>query len=509
MALSGNFNTGSVTGFGVTIYFTFRWTATQNIRANTSTISWSLTSYTDPSGYSRGVRKVQIEADGARVFTQEWSYNSMKSCTYGTVVSSGSFTVSHNEEGQKTVGIVARVNVGNSNANSFNAIGSGSYVLDTIPRASEITCASPVAMNSSQTVTVTQKSTSFSHILQVRTSSSGSYTEIGRGTATKNYTWTVPDTSTAVTTTDRTTYTLRVLTYLNASYEGTPLETTLDIVATIPDSYVPTIAITSITEGNSNVPSGYPLLAGISKLRITTTFTGSHGSTCVSRSVSVPNNDPITSTSSARAVTMNFPNSPTNTTAAITANATDSRGRTASTTQTVNLQAYSTPQVQVSFSRCLQDGTLDPMGTYVLVLVKWQATAIMVSNRNRNTVTINGYFNGSTTPATITSTTASQTAWQQLGIFGPLAITNQGTLKVTVTDTITTTPSELNFTISKAALPFSLYDYNGQIGVTVGRLATEDGFRIYLDTHLFAGQKIIIHKADNTTEEHDVTELFT
>lgn len=66
MALSGNFETNwsSYVG-GARAKFRFSWTGTQSINNNTTTISWSLVATTDPTGYSRGVRKVVVNFNGS------------------------------------------------------------------------------------------------------------------------------------------------------------------------------------------------------------------------------------------------------------------------------------------------------------------------------------------------------------------------------------------------------------------------------------------------------------
>lgn len=134
MALSGSFNTNSVTWYGdgytIVTYFTFSWTATQNVSANTSTVTWKLTQKQTPtgSGYTRTIEKKYATIDGSQ------SLNSTTiSGTNGTVVLSGTKTISHNTDGSKTFSVSVGVEVGGGQS-SYNCTGSGSFTLDKIAR---------------------------------------------------------------------------------------------------------------------------------------------------------------------------------------------------------------------------------------------------------------------------------------------------------------------------------------------------------------------------------------
>ena len=92
MALSGSFNTTAYKGR----YLTFSWTATQNVAANTSTLSWKLVGAGTGSGYyMAGNFKVVIAGETV------YSSTTRIELRVGTVVASGTKTITHNTDGTK------------------------------------------------------------------------------------------------------------------------------------------------------------------------------------------------------------------------------------------------------------------------------------------------------------------------------------------------------------------------------------------------------------------------
>lgn len=68
-----------------------------------------------------------------------------------------------------------------------------------------------------------------------------------------------------------------------------------------------------------------------------------------------------------------------------TATITDSRGRTASKTLTINLLPYAVPQITAfSLSRCNADGTANPLGTYVKVISTGSVTSLLNGTEKNN-----------------------------------------------------------------------------------------------------------------------------
>lgn len=390
-------------------------------------------------------------------------------------IATWSGTLTHKDDGSLDISV--SINYGwNSRYAPTQTTISLTSAASVIPRASDISCNSPIVMGTTQTVTVTQKSTSFSHILYYKTSL-GEYVEIGRNTGVldNTYSWAVPDITASLPSATSDNYTLRVLTYLNETYEGDALESLLTVVATVPASYVPTIKITNVVEGNTNVPSTFPYIVGYSKPKITTRFTGSAGSTCVSRSVNV-GNETQTSTSTKQDVQFQMMLSLLATTNIIRATTTDSRGRTGSATQTISAYAYVRPNIQLDCTRCDANGSVNALGNYIKVRAKWNYDSV----NNKNSATIKTYQNG-TLKNTYTPTSTSSGDWTELVIISASS-TQQYTIRLDMTDLLDT--ASVSQIVSKAVLPLSTFDDGNELGVSFGRMATEEGFRNYMNEYV-------------------------
>lgn len=468
---------------------------------NTSTVSCKMTIYRANSQYSyiqNGIYALKVTINGVTQTSANVVVN--KSTSQPEVdVTTLYFTVPHNDDGTGTASITYCQFISSGGTNPATATLGGmpkNFTLTYIPRASDITCASPVTMGTSESVTVTQKSASFSHILYYSTDSGATWNEIGRDTATKTYTWSVPDLSDSLPNATSATYDLKCETYMNGTYSDTPLETTLSVVANVPAAYVPTVAIGTITEGNNSVPVGFPFIVGHSKPTIPTTFTGSHNSTVVSRSVNL-NGETLTSTSAVEPVSLTATRALSATSTTVTATVIDSRGRTGSDTATITALAYNSPAVEIDCTRCQSDGTIDPLGTYVLVLAKWTWTSVTNGGGELNSADIDLYING-TLDTTYNTTTNSQNTLTQIAILSGFAITNQYTITATISDElVSSTVSQL---VTKAQMPLSLYDDGNDIGVTIGRMATQGGFNNWLNMGLVSGKNVTLYDPNDSSQ---------
>lgn len=129
MALSGSFNTTAYDGR----YLTFSWTATQDKSTNSSTISWSLVGAGGDSTYYRAAPfKVVIE--GETVYSSSTRINLYK----GTTVATGTKTIQHNSDGNKSFSASAEAAI---YVTSVNVKGSKSFTLDEIPVKASFTSA--------------------------------------------------------------------------------------------------------------------------------------------------------------------------------------------------------------------------------------------------------------------------------------------------------------------------------------------------------------------------------
>lgn len=179
MALSGSFNTTAYSGR----YLTFSWTATQNVAANTSTISWRLVGAGTGSGY-------YVSGNFKVVIAGETVYQSATriELRVGTVVATGTKTLTHNSDGTKTFSASAEAGIYTV---AVNCRGSGNFTLNTIPCASTVT-ATNGTINDWATVNISRASSAFTHTV------SATFGSITTGIATKtnqtSISWVIPST---------------------------------------------------------------------------------------------------------------------------------------------------------------------------------------------------------------------------------------------------------------------------------------------------------------------------
>lgn len=143
MASSGSFNTGNYDGR----YLNFSWSvASQSIGGNSTTINWTLKGAGGDSSmwYMAGNFKVVI--DGSTVYS---SANRIQLYN-GTTVASGSFTMTHSSDGNRSFSAYAEAGI---YYYAVNCSGSGSWSLPTIPRAATLNSATNFNDTGNPTIT--------------------------------------------------------------------------------------------------------------------------------------------------------------------------------------------------------------------------------------------------------------------------------------------------------------------------------------------------------------------
>lgn len=182
MALSGVLNTNTYNEKGR--HYRLSWTATQSVANNSSTITWVLSAEgNSQTWYAERTLKATIA--GQDVFSKTDRVE-----RYNGQIATGTLTVAHNSDGTKSFSAALNVALVGS---SVNLTGSGSFTLDTIPRASTVTCTS-VNIGSAPTITITKAVSSFTHTLKYSFGTSLSGTIVEKTTASTYTGWTVPTT---------------------------------------------------------------------------------------------------------------------------------------------------------------------------------------------------------------------------------------------------------------------------------------------------------------------------
>ena len=262
------------------------------------------------------------------------------------------------------------------------------------------------------------------------------------------------------------------------------VETTTTVYLKLPDSYVPSASL-SVEDVMSNKPS---VLEGLwlknqSKLRGTITANGVKGSKISSYLSSISqfsqqyNTNPFTT--QALSVTG---------TRSVSTTVTDSRGRNRTVTKTIEVIDYAKPTfVSLVVKRCLQDGTITETGTYAKVICKYNISPI----NNLNTKTLIVKLNNTLFEIPLTNYSDEVSAVAFTGI----SQASSYNITATLTDLFGSISQDYLLgiaykTVSKRA---------GGKGVTIGQVATEDGFNVYMDSDF--KQKLTKNGKNVATEE--------
>lgn len=432
------------------------WSQSQNVSANTSTITakmylvndWSLsinsrsTNYTTIAGTKQTYTSPSISSTGTHLL--------------GTLTQ----TVTHDSDGSKSITISSvfyiQATLSGTYYDSISA--SATVTLDSIPRASSVSATS-VNMGSASTITITRASSSFTHTL---TYAFGSATgTIATKTTSTSVSWTpaltlanqIPNALTG-------TCTITCTTYNGSTKIGSK---TCTLTLTVPSSVKPTITSLTAARVDGDVPSSWGIYVQ-TKSKVTLTINGaagSYGSTISSYSISGGG-----FTSTASSFTTGFLN--TSGTITFTATVTDSRGRVSSAvTVSITVQAYSPPSFTSYLSqRCTSGGTVNDEGTYVRGLVSFSYSTCS----SKNTVTGSIQYK----KTTATSWTSAGVAFSSgtAVVFGGGAISTETSydIKYTLTDAFTSV--SIQDIVSTAAV---VMDFKaGGKGVAVGKVAEND-----------------------------------
>lgn len=335
MALSGSFNTSGYDGR----HWHFSWTATQNVGANTSTISYKVEAAGGNAGwYMCGPCKVVVAGKTVYNNTGRWKQ-------YKGTLHSGTITVRHNNNG--TASFYASI----SSAIYYYADGTGNgsktWSLNTIPRASQPSVntwpdtVSSVNIGDSITIHMNKKA-SFTHKV---TATFGNKTEVVTNSCVDNVVWngfTLAKFAGQIPNATSGTLTFTVDTMNGSKKIGTK---TVSVTANLPSTVVPSCSISSLTNTNNSFGCYAKLLSGV---KVKPTAAGVYGSTIRTLKISVTDMNDKTASSGTEYTFDPFQKIGSK---KITVSATDSRGRSAITSMSITVVDYSFPTARISASR--------------------------------------------------------------------------------------------------------------------------------------------------------------
>lgn len=334
----------------------------QSIDDNRSTIYCGMY-VTTPSGWSIGK---WADYNGSYVGTANNTFDGTIPNFSGTrwLAENLSFTVNHNDDGAATATIQWKWGVNSPWGRVQNPSGSFTITLPTIARASSISAGNGT-LGVAQTLTVTRKSSSFTHTVTYGCGSvSGT---ILSKSAETSVSWTPPLSLAQQNTTGGSVSIKLTITTFNGSTQ-VGASKSITISASIPASVAPSASIAlSDPTGYKDTYGGY--VQGRSQLAIALTGTGAQGSTIKSYQINV---DGSVYTVANKTVDL-----PANGVVPVTGTVVDSRARSASKSASITVLPYSMPTVlSLSAVRCAQDGAAQDDGAYAKITFSASITPI-------------------------------------------------------------------------------------------------------------------------------------
>lgn len=458
MASSGSFNTTAFNASDGTRYLTFAWTETeQSIEKNTTKISWTLKG-AGTSAQWIGASAFKLTIDGKTVFSSD-TYLRLEA---GDLVASGTHTINHNADGTAKFSAYAEANIYAMPLKT----GSGTFTLDTIPRASTFTVSNESPdMGTAVKFNITRASTSFTHKLTLTWG--GEVSTIASNVAT-SADWTIPLALAAdIPNSKSSGCIITCITYNGSTEIG---RNTLGMTLVVP-VIRPSIKTVAVSEAASGLASKFGFFVqSRSKFKVEIGATGANYATIKSYSTKI-----LGKTYTGKTFTSDIITASGSVDVEVTV--TDSRGFANSFTQKVTVTAYADPKISTfTAQRCDADGTANDEGEYVKIAYAFSVTSL--NSKNDKTYTIAYKLKSDNTYTTLTTGniySANTTLIPSTIFSGDYAYD----FKITVTDYFKSV-----FQVADISTAFTLMDFHSSgSGMAIGKVAEkEHTLEIALDT---------------------------
>ena len=440
MALSGSITKHFYVNNGYSVIL--EWTGTQSIANNTTTITANLYLKSNGSGYaisSSTNNTAKIVIDGS-TYTKTTA-NVSVSGNQKKLIHTATKTVSHNADGTKSVVLGGSLEINIQFSQGWVGVvtlPNTTFALNTIPRASTITSFPNFTIGNSIPVTVSRASSNFTHNFTMHCGSTfiGEWlTKIGTSTTLvlnathqdRIYQLIPNATSAKVRLTCRT---YNGSTLIGSSYK--------DATAYVGSDIVPTFETITHSEYVSNVKDVVgKYVQSLSRLNLSITgAAGAKYSTIKSYQIDFDgvSYNARTATSAAIKGSGNL---------TVTGKVTDSRGRTATKTVTVNVLPYAPPKItSLKLQRCNADGALNAMGIYVKVNRAGSVSSLVnVTEKNTLTYKILSKAREATSWTTKKTATISGISLTGSDILGTYAAVTSFDFRLEISDQFNTTLS--------------------------------------------------------------------
>lgn len=384
------------------------------------------------------------KSSGNNYFNISWNYGKNVWFT----IASWSTTITHNSDGTYSSYAEAYVYTGVSPS---SLSGSVNYTLTTIPRASSISSISGSTIGSNITVNIARQSSSFTHQVWWRINGTGSWTSLGTNFGT-SCTFNLPmSVCNSVTQSTTCTLNIAIRAISNGSYVGGEVWSSKTV--SVPSSVVPSFSSLSVTDTSRAKNLGI-WVQGISTASCTINGAGgSYGSWITSYRISTSAGHNIYSSSG----TTGTINSSGNVT--VTGTITDSRGRTASKSVTINLKAYSAPRFN-SYSITRSSST----STNVTVKAAGSVSSLLNGSTQKNTLRYVIKYKQSTASSWSSVTAVSGgTSFNNSKVLSNISSTRSYNFQLVLTDYFNSVTIPLSLSTSPTLADFK------QAGVGIGK----------------------------------------
>lgn len=376
----------------------------------------------------------------------------------------------HNADGTKSFSASASATF-NMNFNGWvGSVGvSVSGTLNTIPRASTVSVSGTLTTGNTITINTNRASGSFTHTIRMNYGYKDIETFTGVGASVQSK---LPTDKYAPMCTDRESRGLWI--YCKTFNGGTQIggETMTSVTLKVADSVKPTISSVSVVDDSGYYSKYGGYVQGKSELRATIQAAGAYGST-IKNVTSTINGRSITGTSIGIG-TVDISGS-----TQLTTKVTDSRGRTASKTTTLNFLAYSAPK----FTSVTATRTPTSESSTVRLALKGSTTNLGNKNTNTATVTIERRQQGQSTWTQVNSANRG-VSWDYTYDMTNMTSDMPWEVRVTATDQLGTVTRN----IISVATDEPILDFKADgTGVAVGTIAMDpETFDIGWRQHMLA-----------------------
>lgn len=412
-------------------------TITQNKRdasTNQSNVTVKMYAQSDSSSYGAynldaSGNTVKMTVNGKQVVNKTMAMDFRNKAT--VQLASWTGAISHGSDGSKKLDCSGSFSISGSSYLSGGSI-SCSIQLESIPRATKPTLSSSsVTLGNVVTINISPAVSSWTHNIYYRIGT-GSWTRFVTGVKA-NYSWTVPlSIANSYPSSTNGTITIGLNTYNGSTQIGGTQTVNLNI--SIPASIVPSVSSVSVAETTGGL-SSYGYVQYKSKLKIVASVSGSYSSSIKSYNYYIGSQS-YSSLGNTYTMGEEVRDSGNVT---ITVVVTDSRGRTAQNSTSINVLGYSIPQIwQMDCTRCGDSsGSYNTNGGFLKVTMGFSIAAL--NNKNGASYKLEYSLWGANSWSTLASGSTYNYSDSYVSSSAILNSANSYNIRLTVADNFTNT----------------------------------------------------------------------